>query len=96
MPEQDSWIYEDDNGVKGPAMVCNVFAAALWKAGGLFGNISDQIQATETTNWDVYTLGFFDANYKRPQACVEADPDLPFCQIMGTRRMRLPGYNTYQ
>jgi len=94
MPEQDEWIFMDDNGQQGPSMVCDVLVSKIWKAAGLFGDIVDQIQATEFTNWDAYSLKFFDENYKRPPQCVKADPHLPFCQILGKYRITLPGYNS--
>jgi len=89
LPEQDAWVYPT-----GPQMVCDVFVCSMWKHGGLFGNISDEIQCTEQTNWDVYAMNFFDSNYVRPEVCVEADPDSEFCQLMGNYRMSLPGYNS--
>uniref|UniRef100_A0A6B2L2L9 Uncharacterized protein n=1 Tax=Arcella intermedia TaxID=1963864 RepID=A0A6B2L2L9_9EUKA len=95
MPEQDSWTFVDSNGVVGPSMVCDVFVSSMWKVGGIFGDLKDSIQVTEFTDWDAYTLKIFDANYKRPAACVAADPDIPFCQILGKYRMNLPDYNTY-
>jgi hypothetical protein len=95
MPELDQWIFEDDNGQKGPSMVCDVFVMRMWKAGGIFGSITDQIQAGEFTNWDAYTLKIFDANYKRPDVCVKADPNSQFCQLLGKYRMALPQYNTF-
>jgi len=91
LPEQDSWVYSD-----GPSMVCDVFVCEMYKAGGLFGSIADQIQCTEFQNWDVETLNFFDLNYTRPQACVEADPMLPTCQLAGKYRLRLPGFGTVE
>jgi len=96
MPEQDSWIYQDDNGVTGPSMVCDVLVCAMYKAAGLFGNIANEIQCTEFTNWDVYSLAIFDGNFQKPPQCVNADPSLPFCQLMGEIRMNLPGYNTFK
>lgn len=96
MPELDEWLFVDDKGVKGPSMVCDVFVTRMWKAGGIFNkqNLTKEFQATEFTNWDAYSLKIFDANYKRPAECVQADPDSQFCQIMGKYRMTLPGYNT--
>jgi hypothetical protein len=94
MPEQDSWTFQDDGNQKGPSMVCDVFVMRMWKAAGVFGALTDQIQATEFTNWDAYSLNIFDANYKRPQQCVTADPDSQFCQLLGKYRMTLPDYNT--
>jgi hypothetical protein len=39
---------------------------------------------------------FFDLEYKnrRPQACQEADPELPYCQIIGKYQVLLDGYST--
>eukprot|EP01126_Amoeba_proteus_P047396 TRINITY_DN5401_c0_g1_i18.p1 TRINITY_DN5401_c0_g1~~TRINITY_DN5401_c0_g1_i18.p1 ORF type:complete len:504 (+),score=105.11 TRINITY_DN5401_c0_g1_i18:327-1838(+) len=96
MPEQDSWIFTDASGVSGPSMVCDVFVTRMWKAGGLFGSIADQIQAAEFTNWDAYSLNIFNANYTRPAACVNADPDSQFCQILGKYLIALPQYNTFK
>jgi hypothetical protein len=89
MVEDDAWIYND-----GPSMVCSSYVAALYKAAGLFGDL--EIQATEFTPKDVYTLNFFDLNYTRPQACIDADPDQSFCQILGKYRMTFPGYSTIE
>jgi hypothetical protein len=75
-------------------MVCDVLVCETWKAGGLFGNLTDQIQCTEFTNFDAYSLDIFDATYQRPEACVIADPDSQFCQILGPYRMSLPFYNS--
>jgi len=72
MVEEDSWTYND-----GPSMVCSAYVAAMYKAAGLFDDLD--IQATEFTPRDVYTLKFFDLEYERPAACVAADPDLPYC-----------------
>lgn len=33
MPELDSWVFTDGNGVSGPSMVCDVFVTRMWKAG---------------------------------------------------------------
>lgn len=89
MPEQDRWQYKD-----GYSMVCDVLVCETWKAGGLFGNLTDSIQCTEFTNWDAYTLNIFDSSTPRPAACQAADPSLPFCQILGKYRMDLPFFNT--
>ena len=32
--ERDEWVYSD-----GYSMVCSAFVAAMWKAGGLFGDL---------------------------------------------------------
>eukprot|EP01147_Barroeca_monosierra_P011099 gene11099-3165_t len=88
MPEQDKWQYKD-----GYSLVCDVLVCETWKAGYLFGDLADDIQCTEFTNWDAYTLEIFDAS-TRPAACKQADPNLPFCQILGKYQMDLPSFNS--
>jgi hypothetical protein len=88
LPEQDSWVYND-----GPSMVCDVFVCNVLRAGGIFGDIGDQVQCAELTPRDVYSLNIWDTNVTRPEACVTADPDLPFCQLGGAYQLNLPGYN---
>ena len=82
--ERDEWVYSD-----GPSLVCSSFVAAMYKAGGL---IFDSIQATEMTPKDVYTMNVYDINFKVPAKCKANDPTLPYCQIMGSHLMELPGY----
>ncbi len=41
-------------------------------------------------------MNIFDINYKVPEKCLKNDPSLPYCQIMGTYLMELPGYATIQ
>ena len=41
---------------------------------------------------DVTSLTFFDKNWTRPDACVKADPDLPYCQLIGDYRLKLGDY----
>mmetsp|Transcript_41785 Transcript_41785/g.105361 ORF Transcript_41785/g.105361 Transcript_41785/m.105361 type:complete len:499 (+) Transcript_41785:84-1580(+) len=89
IPEQDSWRYS--NGLN---MVCDVFVCMMLKEGGMFGDLKDEIQCTEFTNWDVYSLDFYDPSPSIPQACKDADPGMPHCQIMGKYRMTLPGVGT--
>jgi hypothetical protein len=36
---------------------------------------------------DMYTSALYDVNWPRPDVCVAADPDLPFCQLLGVDRM---------
>ena len=72
MVEIDGWEYND-----GVSYVCSAYVAAMYKAAGLFGDL--EINAVEFTPKDVYILNFFDLNYQRPQACIDADPDQPWC-----------------
>jgi len=86
MPEQDSWIYPD-----GKSMVCDVFVCNIWRAGGIVGS---EFQCAELTPRDVYSMNVFDTNWTRPEVCIEADPNLPYCQLGGLYRLDLIGYNT--
>eukprot|EP01100_Stratorugosa_tubuloviscum_P013949 TRINITY_DN719_c0_g2_i1.p1 TRINITY_DN719_c0_g2~~TRINITY_DN719_c0_g2_i1.p1 ORF type:complete len:554 (+),score=244.36 TRINITY_DN719_c0_g2_i1:149-1810(+) len=89
LPEQDAWVYDD-----GYSYVCDVFVCEMYKSAGLFGNLTDQIQCTEFTNWDVYVLTFFDRSTQRPIQCVEADPNSDLCQILGDYSLTLPDWAT--
>lgn len=92
VPEQDGWKYTGEEPRDGRSWVCSSYVAAFYKAAGLFGDLP--INSTEFGPADVYELNFFDENFKRPQACIDADPTLPYCQILGNYRMVLPHYNT--
>jgi hypothetical protein len=83
MPERDGWIYSD-----GPSYVCSCFVVGLWKAAGLFGDMN--IHATEFTPRDIYQLNFFNKNPELPEQCKRADPNLPYCQILGKYQLELP------
>ena len=76
IPEQDGWLY---TGLPhdGMAFVCSAYSASIYKAAGMFDDMD--IQATEFTPRDVYNLNFFNTTKLRPQACVDADPNLPYC-----------------
>ena len=91
MVEQDGWEYSGIEPKDGQAYVCSAYVAAMYKAGGLFGE--NEVNATEFVPRDIYNLNFFDENFTRPDECVSADPDLPYCQLIGKYRMELPGYN---
>jgi len=95
IPELDTWVFTNTLPMRpGPSMVCDTFVTEMWKAGGIFGSLTDSIQGGEFTNWDCYSLNIFDAKYQRPSQCVAADPDSQFCQILGKYRLSLPDYNT--
>jgi len=75
--EQDDFVYTGLGPKDGKSLVCSAFVTALWKAAGLFDPY--EINATEFIPGDIYRMAFFDSETPRPEACVEADPDLPFC-----------------
>lgn len=91
--EQDGWKY---SGMyhDGEAMVCSAFVTAMWKAGGLFGDL--EVNAVEWGPKDVYQVDFFNKNYinERPQQCKDADPNEHFCQLLGKYRFTFPGYSS--
>ena len=95
MTEMDGWEYTGEEATKGRdglSYVCSAYVAAMFKAGGLFDDLS--VQATEFAPKDIYILNFFDTEQVRPDACVAADPDLPYCQLLGKYRMKLPEFST--
>lgn len=85
--EVDGWEYND-----GKSYVCSSFVAGVYRAGGLLIDI----EGTEMTPKDVYTLTIYDRNFKVPEKCKKNDPTLPYCQIMGNYLMELPGYSTIE
>ncbi len=90
--EVDGWEYTSMEPRDGLSYVCSAYVAAMYKAAGLFDGFN--VQATEFSTRDVYSLKFFDLEYARPEACVAADPELPYCQLLGKYKMTLPGYST--
>ena len=75
-PELEGVVYHD-----GLSYVCSCFAVAYWKAGGMFGDLD--FSPLEFGPKDVYSLDIFDKNFKKPQECIDDNPDLPYCQVMG-------------
>ncbi|CAG9321177.1 unnamed protein product [Blepharisma stoltei] len=80
--EEEGWLYPD-----GFSYVCSSFVLALYKRAGILGNLV--LQATEFTPRDVYSLNIFEKNINRPQNCIDQDPDIPYCQLMGNYRIDL-------
>lgn len=68
VPEQDSWLYNTtryDEPAEGRAMVCCVFVCSTWKAAGVFGDLAEDINCAEQTNWDDYALSIHAAGYEQ-------------------------------
>jgi len=57
--------------------VCSAYVAAMYKAGGLFGDY--EVNGTEFVPRDVYSLNFFDEEYAFPEECGKADPGITHC-----------------
>lgn len=87
MVEVEGHKYSD-----GYSYVCSSYVMSYYTRSGMLGEIT--AYATEFTPRDVYSLDIFDLNWTRPQECINADPELPYCQIMGQWKMDLPDYST--
>jgi len=100
--EQDSWLYNttrDGVPTVGQSQVCCVFVCNIWKHAGIFGDIADQIQCGEQTNWDDYSLNLFDTSRmgtNRPDSCKAQDPNNALCQLTGKYTLNLNDLNTRQ
>jgi len=91
----DLFAMVEVEGIKysdGYSYVCSSYVMSYYTKSGMLGNLV--AYATEFTPRDVYNMDIFDKNYTRPQECVKADPELPYCQIMGAWKMDLPDYST--
>eukprot|EP01105_Mastigella_eilhardi_P022512 TRINITY_DN5546_c0_g1_i1.p1 TRINITY_DN5546_c0_g1~~TRINITY_DN5546_c0_g1_i1.p1 ORF type:complete len:461 (+),score=129.35 TRINITY_DN5546_c0_g1_i1:171-1553(+) len=84
IPDDDAWLYKIE-GRTVRSRVCSAWVAEMLRAGGAFGNVT--ITAAELAPRDVYELAIYDAAYAPPAACQKADPQLPYCQIMGEWRV---------
>ena len=82
MPEPEGLKYSD-----GLNYVCSCFVVAFWKHGGMFGDLD--FSPNEFGPRDVYMLDVFDKNVVRPQECIDDNPDIPYCQLMGKFRFVL-------
>jgi hypothetical protein len=91
MVEVEGWIYSGIEPRDGLSYVCSAYVAALYQAAGLFPGA---INGPEFTPRDVYSLDIFDKNFVRPEVCQKADPNQPYCQILGKYRMTHPDYST--
>ena len=72
-PEQDNWQYnilrEQNRHTKnrhkmspGPSWVCCSFVCEMWRTGGLYGSMGDQINCREQTNIDIHEMSWLDAH----------------------------------
>lgn len=84
--EEDGWKYTGLEPRDGEAYVCSAYTAAMYKAAGI---LVEPVNATEFTPRDNYMLDIFDTNFTRPQACIDADPNLPYCQLIGEYRVNI-------
>jgi hypothetical protein len=90
--EANGWLYNTTrDGVPelSPVAICNVFTCNVWKAGGLFGDLAEDINCGEWRVNDNYRLRFYEADFERPDVCVAADPENPLCQVLGKYALRI-------
>ena len=87
MPEKEEYVYSD-----GLNYVCSSFVVAFYKHGGMFGDL--EIEPNEFADKDVYSMDIFDKNFEKPKECVEDNPNLPYCQLMGKFVLELDDYST--
>ena len=66
----------------------------MYKAAGVLDDL--EINSTEFATMDVYIMKLFDTETPLPDACVKADPNLPYCQLMGKYRVEMPYYNSIE
>ncbi len=83
MPEKEEYVYSN-----GPNYVCSTFVTAMWKVGGLFGDM--EILPQEFAPKDVYMLKIFNPSPQLPEICKYTDPSISYCQIMGEYLIELP------
>lgn len=97
MIELDTYDYNTtrfNESAVSKSMVCCVFVCNIWKAGGVFDSIGQDLNCAELTNWDDYSLQIFDTTSPRPAQCVAADPNNQLCQLEGEYTLELNNYNT--
>ena len=89
MPELEEYVYPD-----GENWICSAFVVGIMKAGGIFGDL--KIEPHEFTPRDIYQLDIYDKDFKLhgPKECLEADPDLDYCMILGKYDIRVKGYSS--
>jgi hypothetical protein len=90
LPERDEWIYST-----GISLIDHNFVLALYKEGGIFGPITNEIQATEFGPKDLYELNIFQKEWKnKPELCKIDNLNVPYCQLLGKYIWKLPRHNT--
>jgi hypothetical protein len=87
MVEPEGIKYSD-----GYSYVCSAYVMSFYLRSGMLGDVVGH--ATEFTPRDVYTLAIYDTEWVKPQECIDNDPELPYCQIMGRWKMDLPEYSS--
>ena len=92
IPENDDWQYPTTRygeDYTSDVSICNVFTCKVLRAGGIFGEIGDEINCGEFSVNDNYRLKIYEENFERPEICVEWDPENPLCQVLGKYQLRL-------
>lgn len=87
--EDESWEYDGHK-----SWMCSAYVIALYKAAGLFDDL--EINSTEFTPRDIYTLKFFDLEANKTSKCELWDANHPWCQFLGKYRILYPNYSTIE
>ena len=90
IPEVQSWRYSRYDG-KQSFTAAEFVATALQKL-GIFGDI--ELNPAEFTTRDIYQLAIYEDEEQVLDQCMESDYALKYCQLFGTYRLFLPGYNS--
>jgi len=67
-PELDTYLYNTTRygePAVGKSMVCCVLVCNVWKAAGVFGELADDINCGEQTNYDDYALTIHADTYRQ-------------------------------
>ena len=87
IPENEDWEYHGIKPRDGRSFVCSSFVTAMYKAAGI---IDKNIVPQEIEDRGLYMMNLFNTTIDRPQKCIDVDPDLPYCQILGKYRLDIP------
>ncbi len=85
IPEKDIWDYPD-----GKSYVCNTFVTEMYKQGGIFNEINNEVESTEFSPRDSYMVKIYNKDWL-PKDCNNGNN---LCQIMGKYKIILPQFNT--
>ena len=92
MPQRDEWSINKETGQK--MFTSASFVASALEAVGAIGKSHNQnLNKSEFTVKDIYQLAIYDQSFEKPYDCITADPHIPYCQLMGSTRLYLHGFN---
>jgi len=90
--EKDNYVYPSIPS-PGRSFVCDVFVMSIYKAAGVFGDLTNKFEASELTPKDSYQLKIYDDNWKMWPQCQKG---FKYCQLNGKYMQYLIGFNSIQ